>query len=337
MNTAKLTRSALATVMLSMAAVGTAHAQQAFEDKYVPAPAPSPTVLVPLPTIGIVPVATVPLELDVAAQLSEAIRRELETTQETRFEVITRPNAGKTNWAFVVRNAPRAQHDAFTQQFSGQLFTCLHSLEDEGVEGEEVAALNVLLAGNQLDDQEERDLASAAGAQMLANWLADRCVTRRNDLPFFERNRARLTAATRGMLTDAFDPILFRGQGLLDLIVALTPVYLSPGGFWATEMQPRLRVLFEAGVEGGLLTTAETTPIAERELQTFWDWVILVVSTKSSIVRTFIEHTAAGCVRTVPELSLPFRLSRCVSEGKLRLVTLRVAGQNFTTVQRVQP
>jgi len=39
----------------------------------------------------------------------------------------------------------------------------------------------------------------------------------------------------------------------------------------------------------------------------------------------------------VPELSNQFQLSRCVADGKIQLVLLQVAGENFTTVQRAVP
>jgi hypothetical protein len=288
---------------------------------------------VALPTVGIVPVGTLPIDVDVGTQLSEALQKQMEATGEVRFEVLTRPNGSKINWAFVVRNAPRTAHDVFTSGFTDQLITCLHSLNDDV----ELASLNLLLVGAQLSDPQERDEANAAGAQMLTNWKADHCATRRNDLPFIDSNRAKLTAATRGMLTDAFDPLIFRGQGLLDLIGALYPVYFNSGGFWTTELVPRLHALFEAGVDAGLLTTSETGRSVDRELRTFWDWAILTVSTKLSVVRSFIETTALGCVKTVQELSSPFKLSRCVADGKLVLVTLRVAGKDYTAAQRVRP
>jgi hypothetical protein len=289
--------------------------------------------LVPLPTIGIVPVATAPLDANVAEELSEAIQRQLDASHDNRLEIITRTTGTKVNWAFVVRNAPRTQHDAFTQQFTDQLLTCLHSLDDDV----NLASLNLLLVGSNLDTQEERDQANAAGTQMLANWMADRCATKRNNLPFLDQNRPKLVAASRGMLTDLFDALIFNGQGLLDLIKALSPVYFAQGGFWTTEMQPRLHAQFEAGVRAGLLTSAETSAVADVELRTFWDWVILVVATKSTIARSFVANTAAGCARSVAELSNKFQLSRCVSDGKIRLQLLRVAGQDFTSVQRVAP
>lgn len=331
MNTITLTRGVLA-VALFAAGAQTAHAQQAFEEKYVSG-RPTTGELVALPTVGMVPVGTVPLDADVATQLSEAMRKQLEVTGDNRFEVITRANGNKVSWAFVVRNAPRAMHDAFTADFTDQLITCLHSLEDDV----ELASLNILLVGATLDSQEERDEANAAGAQMLINWKSNQCATRRNNLPFIDSNRARLAIATRGMLTDVFDPLVFHGQGLLDLISALYPVYFNAGGFWTAELTPRLHALFDAGVAAGFLTTMETAQIADRELRTFWDWTILVVTTKLSIVRSFIETTATACARTLPELSNPFKLARCVADAKLSLVTLRVAGRDYAAAQRVSP
>jgi hypothetical protein len=328
MNIIKCTATTLAVLLTS---IGAAHAQQTFEDRYV-APRPVAGELVALPTVGIVPTGAVPLDPDVAAQLSEAVQKELVSSDENRLEVLTRPSGGKTGWAFVVRNAPRAMHDAFTLQFTDQLITCLHSVP----ESPELAALNVLLVGSPLDNQDERDQANAAGAQMLANWRADRCATRRNNLPFFENNRPRITAATRGMLTDVFDPLLFRGQALLDLIRALSPVFYDPGAFWVVEMTPRLQRVFNAAVRSGLLTTAEANAVS-GEQKTFWDWVIDVVSIKNTVVHSFIAHAAGGCVPTVAALSNAFRLSRCVADGKLVLVTLRVAGQDYTTIQRRSP
>jgi hypothetical protein len=311
--------------------VSTAHAQQAFEEKYVAARA-NGTELVPLPTIGIVPVATAPLDTNVAEELSEAIQRQLDTSHDTRLEVITRASGAKISWAFVARNAPRAQHDAFTQQFTDQLLACVHSLDNDLPLG----SLNLLLVAGSLESQQERDEANAAGAQMLVNWKADHCATKRNTLPFPDQNRGKLVVASRGMLTDLFDGTVYNGQGLLDLISALSPVYFGQGGFWTTEMLPRLHTQFEAGVRAGLLTTQETAS-TDVSVRTFWDWVIDVVLTNPTVVRSFIANTAAGCARSVPELSTTFQLSRCVSDGKLRLVPLRVAGQDFTTVQKVLP
>ncbi len=328
MNTIVLTRRALAVVLL-LGSVTVANAQQAFEEKYVSGRAVAGE-LVPLPTIGMVPVGTLPINAQVAVQLTEAMEKHLAAVQDNRFEVVSRPNGTKVNWAFIVRNAPRAAHDALTPQLTDQLITCLHSLEDDV----ELASLHLLLVGGTLADQSERDEANAAGAQMLVNWKADRCATRRNSLSFIDSNRAKLTAATRGMLTDVFDPIVFRGQGLLDLIAALYPVYFQPSGFWATELTPRVHALFDAAVAAGLLTTVDGTRVVDRELRTFWDWVILVVTTKLGIVRPFIEIAGAGCASSVAELSSPFNLTRCIASGRVSLVTLRVAGQDFLAVQR---
>jgi len=330
MNTISLTRCAIAVTLL-VAGASTAHAQQAFEDKYVAA-RPSGGELVPLPTVGIVPVGTLPIDADVGTQLAEAVQKQMAAGGDDRFEVLSRPNGSKVNWAFAVRNAPRAAHEAFTPQFTDQLITCLHSLEDDV----ELGSLNILLVGGTLSDQQARDEANAAGALMLTNWKADRCATRRNSLPFIESNRANLTAATHGLVTEAFDPLVFRGQGLLDLISALYPVYFDSGGFWTSELVPRLHAVFELGVNAGLLTSTERSKL-DRALRTFWDFAILVVSSKLGIVRSFIATTALGCVKTVPELSRPFELERCVAEGKVALVALRVAGQDYIAAQRVQP
>ncbi len=121
------------------------------------------------------------------------------------------------------------------------------------------------------------------------------------------------------------------------MISALYPVYFNAGGFWTTELVPRLHTLFETGVGAGLLTVTETARLRDRELRTFWDGAILVVSTKLGIVRSFVEVSALGCIKTIPELSNPFKLSRCVADGKLVLVTLHVAGQDYTAAQRVRP
>lgn len=308
-----------------------AHAQQAFEVKFVAA---RTTVgeLVSLPTLGIVPVNTVPLDSNVAEELTEAVQRQLTAAHETRFEVTTRANGVKFNWAFVVRNDPRSAHDAFTTQFQGQLLTCLHSLDDDVG----LAALNVLLLGSPVDDQASRDAANAAGAQMLVNWKTDRCVTQRNNLAFLDddAHRVKRIAVTHGMLTDEFDPLQFNGQALLDLISALKPVFFSDGGFWTTEMTPRLRTLFEAAVRTGLPLQDE---LVNDEQRTFWDWAIFTVINEPAVVRSFLANAAIGCVKTVPELSNRFQLSRCVSDGKLLIELLVVAGQNFATIQRVTP
>ncbi len=333
MNTIALTRRVLAVAWI-LAGAQVAHAQpaQAFEEKYVTGRA-APGELVALPTVGIVPVDTVPLDADVATQLTEAMQRHLAAVQDNRFEVITRATGTKVSWAFVVRNAPRAMHDAFTAKLTDQLITCLHSLENDV----EIASLNLLLVGGALADAEERAEANAAGAKLLVNWKADRCATRRNDLPFIDSNRTRLTVATRGMLTDVFDPLVFQGQGLLDLITALSPVYFQQGGFWTTELTPRLHTLFDGAVDAGLLDAAEGAKIADRELRTFWDWAILVISTKLGTVRSFVETTATSCVKTTSELSTGFKLSRCVTGGRVTLVPLRVAGQDYLTAHRVTP
>jgi len=288
---------------------------------------------VALPTFGIVPVGAVPLDPGIAAELSEAVQRQLDATQSTQFEILTRATGGKIGWAFVVRNSARSTFDAFTQRFTDQLLTCLHSLDDDV----NLASLNILLVGSPLADQTERDQANAAGTAMLTNWAADHCGTRRNNLPFLDQNRSRLVVASRGMLTDSFDPTVFVGQGLLDLINALYPVYLKDGGFLTSEMLPRLQALFGAAAVSGLLTAADTATIKDREQKTFWDWVILAVSIRPGLVRSFLENTAVGCVASVAELSAPFQLSRCVSNNKLALVTLRIAGQDYTATQPVLP
>ena len=331
MATKTLTRS-IASVLVMLAGMATAHAQQAFENRWAPA-RPGGTDLVPLPTFGIVPVGAVPLDTDVSAELSEAVQRQLDATFNAQFEVLTRPTGGKVGWAFVVRNASRASFDTLTSQFTDQLLTCLHSLEDDV----NLASLNLLLVGNTLEDQTERDEANAAGAQLLVNWKADRCATQRNNLPFLDQNRPRLVVASRGMLTGSFDPTVFRGQGLLDLVNALYPVYLNDGGLLTTEMQPRLQALFDAAARTGLLTVSDTAGVADREQKTFWDWVILGISVKPGLVRSLFEAAAAGCVPSVAELANPFQLSRCVANGKLALITLRIVGQDYTAVQRVVP
>lgn len=318
-------------VALLLVSVRTAHAQQAFEEKYVAARA-NGSELVPLPTIGIVPVATAPLEANVAEELGEAIQRQLDASHDIRLEVVTRASGTKVNWAFVARNAPRAQHDAFTQQFTDQLLTCVHSLEDDLP----LASLQILIVAGAVGSQQERDEVIEAGAQMFANWKADRCVTKRNNLTIIDQNRAKLVSASHGMLTDQFDGLVFNGQGLLDLISTLSPVYFGSGGFWTTEMLPRLRAQFEAGVRNGLLTAQEAAA-TDLDLRTFWDWMIVVVTSKPGVVRSFLANTAAGCAHSVAELSNRFQLSRCVADGKIRLVSLRVANQDYTTVQRVLP
>jgi hypothetical protein len=309
----------------------TAHAQQAFEVKFVAARTTAGE-LVSLPTIGIVPANTVPLDSNVADELKEAVQRQLAAANETRFEVTTRANGAKLNWAFVVRNDPRSAHDAFTTQFQGQLLTCLHSLEDNVG----LASLNLLLLGSPVPDQASRDAAISTGAQMLVNWKTDHCVTQRNSIAFLDddAHRTKRIAATRGMLTDEFDPLQFNGQALLDLISALKPVFFSDGGFWTTEMTQPLRTLFEAAVRNGLPLQDE---LVNDEQRTFWDWAISTVISEPTVVRSFLANAAIGCVRTVPELSNRFQLSRCVTDGKLLIELLTVAGQNFVTIQRVVP
>lgn len=321
------TRSVLSVVLL-LAGVTTAHAQQAFETRWARG---TGTDLVPLPTFGVVPTGAVPLDTDVATELSEAVQRQLDATQSTQFEILTRPSNGKVGWAFVVRNASRDTFDTFTQQFTDQLLTCLHSLDDDV----DLAALNVLLSGATLSDQTERDEANAAGAQLLVNWKADRCATRRNTLVLLDQERPQLVVATRGMLTELFDATVFRGQGLLDLISALTAVFLNDGGFLTSEMQPRLQTLFDAAARTGLLTPTDVAGVMDQSQKTFWDWVILAISLKPGTARSFFEATAAGCVASVAELSNPFQLARCVASNKLTLVALRIVGQDYIAAQRV--
>ena len=329
------TRSVFAVVLL-LVGIRTAHAQQVFTYKFV-SPRSGATDLVPLPTFGIVPApasAPSPLDPDVATELTEAVQRQLAATQSTQFEVLTgAAPGGKTSWAFVVKNASRATFDTLTQQFTDQLLTCLHSLDGNDVN---LASLNLLLVASPVDATGRAE-AIAAGDTMLINWKADRCSTRRNDLPFLDQNRPRLVVASRGMLTESFDPLVYNGQVLLDLIAALKAVYLADGGFLTTEMQPRLQTLFDAAAHNGLFTIADTAAITDREQSTFWDWVILAISIKPGLVRSFLENTAAGCVASVAALSNPFQLTRCVTNGKLTLPTLRISGQDYTAVQRVTP
>jgi hypothetical protein len=322
----------LLSVVLLLVGLRTARAQQAFESRWSPARAGG-TEIAALPTFGIVPVGAAPLNTDVATELTEAVQRQLDATQSTQFEVLTRPSGGKIGWAFVVRNAARPTFDALTQQFTDQLLTCLHSLDDDL----DLASLYVLLVGSPLDNQGERDEANAAGAAMLANWTHDRCATRKNNLPFLDADRPKLVVASRGMLTDVFDGTVFNGQNLLDLVAALYPIYLNDGGFLTTEMTPRIQALFDAAARTGLLTTAETATIADREQKTFWDWVILAVSIKPGLVRSFLETTATSCVASVAELGNSFQLTRCVAANKLALVTLHISAQDYTAAQRGLP
>lgn len=318
----------LTVCLASLAGAGDAHSQQTFETRHVLAPQ-SPTELAPLPGIFIMPTGAVPLDADTAAQLSESVQAQLASAQETRFEVRTAMSSDRILWSFVVRNAPRAVHDVLTEQFTDQLIDCLHSIED----GVNLAALALLLDGGFLSDPSDRNGANMAGRQMLANWRTEQCAVRRNDV-LFDRDSATLRGATRGMLTGAFDSLLFRGQGLLDLIAAITPLYLHAGGFWSAEMRPRLEGLFAAGVGNGLLTAAETPALVNAQQRTFWDWAILAVSTKAGLARSFIQSTATGCIAEVSELSKNFRLSSCLTEGRLQLMTLQVNGENYTTAQR---
>jgi len=328
----KLARSTL-TVALLLTGSRTVHAQIAFEDKYVAARLGAGD-LSPLPAFGIRPVNGAPLDANLAEELTEAIQRQLDAAHETRVTVVTQLSGNKISWAFVVRNAPRAVHDAFTAQFTDQLLTCVHSLPDDA----NLASLNLVLLGLSVGDQEHRDNATAAAAEMVTNWNTDRCATRRNSIPFLDdqEHHTTMTAASHGMLTDEFDGLIFNGQPLLDLANTLYPLYFGLGGFWTTEMTPRLHTVFEAGVRTGLLTATEARAVDVVQ-RTFWDWAVLLIGTKSTVVRSFIANTAAGCARSVAELSNQFQLSRCVAGGKIQLVLLHVAGENFTTIQRVVP
>lgn len=316
-------------IVITLLAVGArgALAQQAFEDKYVAATFTGE--LVPLPTIGIVPVATAPIDADVGTQLAEAMQQQMVASGDRRFEVLSRANGSRINWAFVVRNAPRAAHDTFTPQLTEQLITCLHSLDD----GLELASLDILLVAGAVENSQERAEANAAGAQMLVNWKADRCATQRNSVPFIDNNRAHLTAATHGMLTNEFDQGVFHGQGLIDLTTALSPLYFDAGGFWTAVQVPRLHAMFEAAVRAGLPTVAEAGTL-DRELRTFWDFAILAVSSKPGLVRSFVRSAALGCITAAPALTSAFKLGRCVADGKLALATLRVAGQDHVAAVR---
>jgi hypothetical protein len=333
----RFARSALAVALLVIGA-STAHAQQAvqaFEDKYGP-PRTSAN-MVQLPTFGIGPAGTTTLDANVAEELTEVIQREMAVAQEMRFEISARPSTGgKVVWALVVRDTPRAVYDSFKAQFAEQLRMCLHSVPDNL----DLANLNVILTGSPADDALTLESAKAAGRQMLANWKTERCATRRNSVGFIddEAHRIKYAATSHGMLIDEFEPVSFpSAQALLDLIAVLKPLYFDLGGFWTTEMMPRLRAVFEAAVRDGFLSVSETSEIGEIEQRTFWDWAVLVVLTKPMIARSFLANTAAGCVRTVPELSSHFQLSHCVSDGRIQLKLLRVGGQDYTAVQRVLP
>ena len=332
MNISTLARCALATVALATVGANAAHAQQAFETKYVaPRPGTDPNELVPLPTLGIVPVGAAPLHADVAKQLSEAVQRGLDASTERRFEIQTRADGAQVRWALLVDTSPRTGLDALTATFTDHLVTCLHSLADDV----DTATLNVLLSGGALRDETERGRAIAAGSAMLVNWRTDQCRTRRNELPFWQRNRDKLTAATRGMLTDRFDPLVYNGQPLLDVILVLKSVFYQDGGIWVAHHTPALQTAFEGAVGAGLLTTAQTSAIAERELASFWDWAVLAVSTKLGLARSFLEITGAGCVAAPRDLDKPFQMARCVSERRIQVVSLQVGAQTYTTVQRV--
>src|SRR3954470_495227 len=95
-------RSSLALAVV-LVGVNTARAQQVFEEKFLVVQ-PDVTNLVPLPTLGIVPLGTLSIEPDLSAQLTEAMQNELGARQDGRFEVLTRQKAGQINWAFVVKN-----------------------------------------------------------------------------------------------------------------------------------------------------------------------------------------------------------------------------------------
>lgn len=325
----QLIRSILSVALVLMG-MTTAHAQQAFENRYAAA-RPNGVDLVPLPTFGIVPVGAAPLDADVAAELTEAVQRQLDVAHTMLFEVLTRATGAKISWAFVLRNAARPAFDTVTEQFTDQLLTCLHSLDDDV----NLASIHDLLSGNSLDDQTERDEVNAAAAQMFTNWKANRCATRRNDVALLDANRPKLVLASRGMLTEVFDAGVFHGQAVIDLVNALSPLYWGDGGFMTTEMLPRLQLLFDAAARNGLPTVTDTASIADQQQKTFWDYVILAVSTKPGLVRSLFENTAAGCVVSVAALATPFQLSRCVANGRLLLETLHIVGQDYTAVQRV--
>lgn len=333
----RFARNAVAVALLVIGA-STAHAQQAvqaFEDKY--GPARTPANMVQLPTFGIGPAGTTTLDANVAEELTEAIQREMAVAQETRFEISARPSTGgKVIWALVVRDTPRAVYDSFKAQFAEQLRTCLHSIPDDlGL-----ANLNVILTGSPAADAPTLESAKAAGLQMLANWKADRCATRRNSVGFIddEAHRTKYAATSHGMLTDEFNPLAFpSAQALLDLIAVLKPLYFDLGGFWTSEMTSRLHAVFDVAVRDGFLSVSETSETGEIEQRTFWDWAVLAVLTKPMIARSFLANTAAGCVRTVPELSSRFQLSHCIADGKIHLKLLRVGGQDYTAVQRELP
>jgi len=127
MSMKRRTRSLLSVALL-LVGVSTAHAQQAFENRYAAAQ-PNGLDLVPLPTFGIVPVGAAPLDAAVAAELSEVVQRELDATHTVLFEVLTRASGTKVSWAFVVRNAARP-HSTPSSPSSSRIScspACIHS------------------------------------------------------------------------------------------------------------------------------------------------------------------------------------------------------------------
>lgn len=302
---------------------------QQFELRYAAAPTGG-TELVPMPTIAIVPLGSAPISLALGTQLTDAVDAErADVPDGERFGVMTRPAGAQTRWAFAALTQPREANSDLARPFSESLITCLYSLE----EGIEIAALNLLLSGGALMDNVEREAARRGGRQMLDHWRAERCATARNDLPFIRNNAAKIHLATAGMLTDEFDGAIFNGQGLLDSIDALYPLFYQPGGLWAADRSPRLESIFASAVDKGFLTPATVEDIIDTEFRSFWDWAIYVLRTKQTVVRSFPVTVASHCMSNIQDLTRPFTLRSCIAGGTLELITLRVQGNDYVAAQ----
>ncbi|WP_437977951.1 hypothetical protein WMF11_15040 [Sorangium sp. So ce295] len=301
-----------------------------FEVRYTAAAAGS-TELAPMPTVAVMPKGSAAISSDLSAQLTDAVTAAGDGAADgDRFSATARPSGSAVRWSYNALTQPRSANRNLTEAYLNNLLSCLHSLAEDSVE---IAALNLLLAGGAAPGEAERDAAKSGGRQMFENWKANRCQTRRNSLPFFERNKADIRAATSGMLTDEFDATVFNGQPLLDLIRSLYPLFYHPGGLWAVDRKARLDALFVTAVDGGFLTVDEARNVAQIEFSSYWDWVVYVTANKPTLSRAFFLAVAEHCVGSIGGLGEPFQLQQCVDGGDLELVPLRARGKDYVAAQ----
>jgi hypothetical protein len=292
--------------------------------------------LVSLPTVAVAPVDSAAIPSAVGQQLTASVTlAKRDRPDADDFVVLTRPepNSSEVRWAFAARTDDRQRYAALTSAFAGRLTACLYALESDA----QVAALVALLSSISVSSP-ELESAGYGGRLMLEHWKEDQCQTARNSLVLIEQQSQTILAATRGMLTDRFDALLFRGEALLSLIAVLKPVFFGSSGLWESDRGPQLRAMFDRALEQGFVSAAAIDAVRDLEFASFFDWVIYVRRLQPTLPRELYQSAGAACLSSVAEASQAFRLQRCVDSGHIHWVGIRFGGtQRFSLRPETAP